>query len=273
MKLKAKNYHSKEANLHYMSNSQYKSFIECEARTMAELHGVWLREETDAMLFGKYVHAWNEGRLEEFKKECPQLFKKDGELYSKYVHVSEVINTIKNDELLMKSLSGKKEVIFTAELFGMPWKILIDSYYPEARRFCDLKVLKSLKDKFWETDKTTGNMRYHSVFEYRGYFTQVALYAEIERLANKRKGGDYCEPFLTVVTKEKVPDKAIVSFSSTEESHADFIARELSYIESHVERIKGVKSGKETPNCCNTCEYCRSTKKLTGTTHYSEFEY
>lgn len=279
MKLTAKNYFSKEANLYYMSNSQYKSFLECEEKTIEELNGRWPTKELlekfpdmfkkDYFLQGHYVDAWNNGDLEKFKAETPELYKKDGTLYKKYSDLDDVIETIKKDELMMKSLSGQKQVIFTAKLFGIPWKIMIDSYAPEERRICDLKVLKSIKDKFWVPEEH----RYMNVFEYRGYYTQMGTYPEIERLANKRKKDDYYEPFLTIATKDEIPDKSIISFNSTEESHVDFIIRQLNYVENHIERIKAVKSGQETPIRCNTCEYCRSTKQLTGTTHYSDFEY
>ena len=42
------NYYSVEANREYMSCSQYQSFMDCEARTMAELEGRYVREDSDA---------------------------------------------------------------------------------------------------------------------------------------------------------------------------------------------------------------------------------
>jgi hypothetical protein len=236
---------------------------------MAELIGKWKRKETDAMLFGKYVHAWNEGKLDDFIKKHPQMFKKNGELYSQFSYTTNVINTIRKDKKIKQALSGKKEVIFTAEMFGIPWKILIDSYRPRKKQFSDLKTLRSLTEKVWIEEQR----RSISIYEHRGYFVQIAIYAEIERLANKRSTDDYFWPYIVAVTKEKYPDKAIINFNSPEKSFHIFIAEQLNSIGNHIERIKAVKSGKETPNRCNTCEYCRSTKKLTGTVHYSEFEY
>ncbi len=55
-----------------MSVSLFKSFLEeyngCEARTMAVLNGSWEEIKPDSFLVGNYVHAWNQGTLEEFKK-------------------------------------------------------------------------------------------------------------------------------------------------------------------------------------------------------------
>ena len=56
-KLTESNYYSKEADLHYMSVSQYKSFMSCEARTMAKLNGEYEEEQSSALLFGSYVDA------------------------------------------------------------------------------------------------------------------------------------------------------------------------------------------------------------------------
>lgn len=269
MKLNKNNYFSLEANKYYMSVSQYKGFISCEGREMAKLNNKWTQEETDALLVGRYAHAWNEGVLDEFKKDNPQLFflsgPKAGELKKRYEIADKVIDVIDNDELLRLSLSGEKEVIFTAELFGIPWKILIDSYAYDDHRFGDLKVLKSLYDKFW--DKETSS--YKNVFEYRGYFTQMAVYCEIERRANNRSF--YFEPFLSVVTKEKIPDKCVVSFVSDEFPLEDFIDSELNIINSNIERIKKVKAGEILPKKCGICDFCRSTKKLKHTNHFTSF--
>ena len=69
MILTPENYFSPEADREYMSVSQYKSFLKCEAAAYAELTGEWQREEKEAFLVGHYVHAWAEGKLDEFIAE------------------------------------------------------------------------------------------------------------------------------------------------------------------------------------------------------------
>ncbi len=325
MILTKENYFSHKANTKYMSNSQYKGFVECEAQQMAKLFGQWEEPAATALLVGKYVHAWNEGRLEEFCAENPEILVKDGVLLLKYIDslrdgdsdsfvqlnpdaltqagimragfskakeafedvkdkkisfdsfarkmtllgdyrkADEIIEMINQSPLFLTALSGQKEVIFTANMFGCDWKILIDSYMPEEERFGDLKVLKSLFDKFWDTEAQC----YQNVFEYRGYYGQMAIYADVERRANKREC--YFEPFIAVATKEKFPNKDITSFVSTEQSVEDFIQSQLLMVESHMPRILAVKDGTEKPNRCGKCDYCVSTKVLTGTTHYSAY--
>ena len=39
MQINQENYYSQEANKEFFSVSQYKSFLSCEARAMAELYG------------------------------------------------------------------------------------------------------------------------------------------------------------------------------------------------------------------------------------------
>ena len=51
------NYYSREADIHYMSCSQYQSFEKCEAAAIAKLRGLWQPEETsDALFQGQYFH-------------------------------------------------------------------------------------------------------------------------------------------------------------------------------------------------------------------------
>ncbi|BBP90992.1 hypothetical protein BsIDN1_46100 [Bacillus safensis] len=118
------NYYSNEIDQVYMSNSQYKSFLECEAATMAKLHGEWQPPSSEALLFGQYVHAWLEGEqaFDEFKLNTPALFtQKKGQLYKQYQLADLMIEAIQNDDLCMFVLQGDKEVIITGKLFGVPW--------------------------------------------------------------------------------------------------------------------------------------------------------
>lgn len=267
------NYFSRAASKKYMSSSQYHTFLDCEAMAMAEIEKEWVRETTDPMLAGSYVHAYYEGTksFKKFKEEHPELFSSKGATKGELKAIfkttcNAVIQRIDNDKLFMKSLEGQKEVIFTAELFGIDWKVLIDAYNPDEKRLADLKILKSLYDKFWKKE-----LGYQNVFDARGYFTQISIYAEVERLANGRAEGDYFEPFISIATKEKYPDLAIVSFNSEEMPYRDFICQQLSMVENNIDRVIAVKKGEETPIRCEICDYCRSTKVLAGTRHFTDF--
>ena len=278
MILTAENYFSPEANWEYMSNSQFGDFDKCEAKAMAKLNGEWETETPAVMIQGSYVHAWNEGKLEQFKARHPELYKNDGNLYAKYENMNGIIEVIENDPKFMEALSGEKEKIFTTEMFGCKWKIMIDSYLKEKRRWGDLKVLAALSGKQFKVYNEEFNV-YQNVFEAYGYYRQVAIYSEVERLFNKRDV--YFEPFLAIATKEKYTDKAIVSFicdmygtkaTDLYQSLVEFIQLELKYVSEKMPRILKVKAGEIKPMRCEVCDYCKSTKMLTGTTHYTQFQ-
>ena len=63
------NYFSLAICQEYMSNSQFRTFSECESRAIAEIQGDYLFSPTSAMLQGSYVDAYVEGTLDEFIEE------------------------------------------------------------------------------------------------------------------------------------------------------------------------------------------------------------
>lgn len=259
MELNSLNYHSKEANKYYSSNSQFKDFIECESLAMAKINGEFIESPSVPLLLGNYVHAWAEGGLEEYKANNPELFSSKGatkgQLKTAYTIGDDMIRTLENDPFCMYALEGDKEVIFTAEFCGVPWKIKIDAYRPEKNRFTDLKTVKSIRDKFWKP-----GIGWCSFVEAYDYIRQFALYAEIERLATGR--GLPLDPYIVAVSKEDPPDKEVINIDQ------NVMLYELELIAEKMPRIIDVKSGKVKPNRCEKCKHCRRTKVLDKVTHY-----
>lgn len=258
MQLTKENYYCNEADKHYMSVSQFKSFCECEAKAMARLNNQWPREKNEAFLIGSYVHAWSEGTLEEFKAEHKELYKKDGTMMQKYETAEKMINTLSNDDLVTRVREGQKEVIKTAELFGTQWKCMIDIYNPDMKTIVDLKTTREIHKKYWNDSKKT----HQNFIEYYDYLVQMAVYAEIDRI--NRGTDDYFLPHIIAVSKEEVPDKAVIFLGT------DYIKNKLLEVEIRLDRILKVKTGLEEPIGCGKCDYCRSIKKLTQIVHYSE---
>lgn len=266
MKLTRDNYYSSEANLHYMSVSQFKGFLPsyegCEARAMAELAGDYVRPQKDAFDEGHYLHAWNEGTLDEFKVNNPDLYASRGptagQLKSNFKHCDKMIQVLENDPLVMKALAGRKEVIMTAELFGIPWKVMLDSYQPEVGIFADLKALKEIDGKWWNKDAQA----YENFLDHYGYTIQMAVYAEVEKRVTGRK--EWLIPHMVVVTKQDPPDHEIIYFDY------DVIQSSLNIVANHIERVKAVKAGEVEPVRCEKCEYCRDTKKIKRIKHFAE---
>jgi hypothetical protein len=261
LKLTNDNYFSPEADKQYMSVSQYKSFLKCESAALAKIQGKYVEPKSEALLLGSYVHAWSDGTMEQFKQENPEIFSSrgasKGELKSQYQNANEMIKVLENDPFCMMALEGEKEVIMTGELFHVPWKIKIDAYHPTLGRFADLKTVKAIREKVWHEDHG-----YCSFVEAYGYITQMAIYSEIER--QNRGGTRWLESYIVAVSKESVPDKAVITIDH------ERLAYELEEIGSKIERIKGLKIGEVEPKRCEKCEHCRRTKKVTSVIHYLE---
>ena len=74
--LSDENYYSQEADLAYMSVSQYKKFLECETAALAKLKGEWTPEsDPKALLVGNYVHSYFESP--KFMKHLKKKIKQD----------------------------------------------------------------------------------------------------------------------------------------------------------------------------------------------------
>jgi hypothetical protein len=224
-----------------MSVSQYKDFQACEAMAMAVLRGEWEKPKTTALLVGSYVDSWFEGTLDEFKATHPEIFKKDGSLKADYVQAEEIIDFIQKDPVFMEYMAGEKQVIMTAEMFGTPWKIKIDSYLRDDK-VVDGKVMRSM-------ERVMGK----SFVEHWGYDLQMAVYSEVVR---KVTGMDL-ETYLAVVTKQVPPDKDVIHVPKWRRVEV------LKDIERTIPRILAVKSGKAEPQRCGVCDYCRATKMIT----------
>ena len=139
--LTEENYFSEENNMKYVGSSQIKSFYDCEARTMEELKGEWQRPQNNSLLVGSFVDASVSGTLDEFTKQHPEIFKKDGTLKSEYIQATYILERIQKDEMFNKYLSGDHQTIMTGEIENIPVKIKIDAYHKD-KAIVDLKCVR-----------------------------------------------------------------------------------------------------------------------------------
>ena len=202
MVLTADNYYSKEANLEYMSVSQFKDFngtfgkIACEYAAVAKLNETWKADKTTALQVGSYVDSYFEGTLDKFRQENPDIFKNDGSLKADFVQANNIIRRIEKDAYFMKYMSGQKQVIMTGSIGDVPWKIKMDSYIPNVC-IVDLKVMASITDLKWVKD-----YGYLDFVRYWGYDLQGAVYQEIVR----QNTGKTLPFYIAAATKEKHTD-------------------------------------------------------------------
>ena len=248
MKLTSSNYHTQEANSAYWSVSSFKAFDKCEASGLAQVRGQYERELTDPLLIGSYVDAYFAGELDEFiGVHGDRMYQKNGKLYAKFTHANDIIDTVEAQPLMMEFLKGDKQVIRTGRLFDVDWKIKMDVY--DGTRIVDLKCVKDFEPLYKE-----GFGRV-SWIEYWGYDIQGAIYQKIEQISSNR---DKPLPFYIVaVTKEKVPDIAVIQIPQYILDSASKI------VEAKIDRFDLVKNGDIEPMRCERCEWCKKTKVLT----------
>lgn len=252
MVLTAENYYSKEANKEYMSVSQYKDFagtygkMACEFSAIEKLEERWAQKKTTPLLVGSYVDSYFEGTVGEFKKETPEIFTQDGGLKAPYKQADKIIERMERDPLFMMYMSGKKQVIMTAELFGTKWKIKIDSY-AEGIAITDLKVVESITKPKWVRD-----IGYLDFIRYWGYDIQGAIYQEVVY----RNTGLRLPFYIAAGTKEEEPNIEVIQVTQ------NYLDEAKNMVEMNMPRILRVKNGEVEPDRCEMCDCCRHTKVL-----------
>lgn len=254
MKLSAENYYSQEANLEYLSVSQFKDFdgtygkVACEFEAVEKMYGRWNPPKSTPMLVGSYVDSYFEGSLDQFKRENPEVFMQKGELKAAFKKAEEVIARIERDSYFMKYMSGEKQTIMTGELFGAPWKIKMDSYIPDVA-IVDLKVMSSITQLKWVRD-----LGYLDFVRFWGYDIQGAVYQKIVEINT----GKRLPFFLAAATKEEEPDIRIIQITQ------NYLDEAMRVVEANLPRILQVKSGEAEPDRCELCDCCRHNRVLTG---------
>ena len=255
------NYYSQEADKTYMSVSQFKAFHGsygikgCEFAAMKQLDGEYKPEKGVPLIVGGYVDAYFEGTLDKFKAENPEIFKKGGELKADYVQAESIIKRIERDPMFSYYLSGRKQVIMTGEIEGIPWKVKIDSLLPDT--IVDLKVVAEISRNKWTADIG----EYLDFIRYWGYDIQGAVYQEIVR----QNTGEILPFVIAAASKEKPePDIELIEIDQV------YLDEAMSLVRANAPRIDAIKQGIEIPTQCNICPCCRKSKVLTGAIKLSQ---
>lgn len=252
MKLTQRNYFSKKANMEYMSVSQFKSFQKCPACAIAEIKGKYKREQTTALLVGSYIDGYFENTLDKFIKKNPEMFKKNGTLKADFQQAEEIIKRLLKDKLFMEYMNGRKQVIMTGEICGVPVKIKTDVLHDD--KIVDLKIVKDFENI---RDDEAGWLPW---YEFWKYDMQGAVYQEIVR----QNVGKQLPFYLNAATKEKVTDLDIIHIP---QKMMDF---QLEKVKADIVRFDAMKKGIIEADRCGKCEWCKQTKKLTEPTEADE---
>lgn len=173
---------------------------------------------------------------------------------SQYKMAEKMIARCEEDEFFMQTLSGEKQVIMTGYMFDCEWKIKMDSYLPD-QAIVDLKTSADIH-KMWKVQ----DYGYASFVEYWGYTLQLAVYQKIVEINTGKKLPCY----ISAVTKEDYPEISVIYIDQLSLDHA------LNEISMNMQSVLSVKHGESEPIRCEHCDYCKSTKVLTGPINYQD---
>ena len=241
------NYFSKENEHDYMSYSQFKDFLECEAMALAIAEGRYEKPTSNALLQGAYVDAYFSGEAEQFKEANPSIFKKDGSLKAEFEVCERVIKAIEDDTYFKEEFfSGKPQVVLTGEIEGVPFKGKIDMLYDD--KIVDMKCMASI-DPIWDEEEH----RKAPFYAYYKYHIQAAIYRELVR----QKTGKTLPYYLAVATKEREVGKYSFHFSD------DVLDKALELVKALAPRFQAIKNHEIEPNECGKCDYYKSVHKHT----------
>lgn len=266
--LTQENYHGLESNKLFCSKSQFLDFYGidgCEARAMARINGVFEEPKSDALTLGSYVDCLltEPQNKDAFIAEHPEIISSRGAtkglLKAEYQRADTMVDRVRKDAKLMSALDGEHQVIMTGNIFGLPFKIKMDSYI-ENKAIVDLKTVESLHKTYY-----TANGRV-SFVEYFDYILQGAIYQEIVF----QNTGQKLPFFLACVSKESIPDIALI-YIDNDTLHNRIYGNELSEgIARECEQIRLLKSGEVEPIRCERCAYCLPTKRIDKPISYTD---
>lgn len=264
--LNEENYYTLEADRAFCSASQYLDFIGrpsipgCEARAMAKLKGEYEPETTKAMLIGSILDTlWElddlpiEEKINIIADKFPECVSTrgatKGELKQEYKQAIQLYQRTLKDELFCKFMSGKKQVIMTGEIEGLPFKIKMDSYIPDVA-IVDLKTTQDASRNHRKYIADSGN--WETFYRAMGYDTQLAIYREIVR----QNTGKTLRCYIAAIDKNAHPLPQIIELSPK------LLDDALATVKANVGTVKMLKSGEVKNYCrCEECDYCRDTYK------------
>lgn len=243
MILNKESYFSKEANMEYMSVSQFKNFQLCEAKALNDLT-YELEEKKDAFL---------EGHLfEELVAGDPKLFiaqhttdlissrgETKGQIKKNFKKVENAAESFNNQKFFRDIIDKcEKQVILTGEIEGIKVKCALDLFDRKTNSIYDIKCMSNFSEQ-WNSNER----RYVPWYYAYGYILQLAVYREIVR----QNFGEPKEICLIAATKEEIPDLSALSFNNCE-----LLDLEMWNFKDKIKHFDNVKKGIEEPIHCRS---------------------
>lgn len=262
MNLTQENYFSPEAMLHFMSQSQFKQFDDCEAKAYAILNGE-VDDDKECFIEGRYFEAIICGKRAEFEAEyAEQLIStrgaSKGEPKANFSAVIESAEAFMRQSAFQEIVARcEQQVILTGVIAGVPFKTKIDFFDRETLSEWDAKCMRDFKRIYNEREQ-----HYEAWYFGRGYHYQAAIERELI-LQNFSRAGQ-CG--LIASTKEPEPDVEWLVFDN------DVLDNALEIVKTFAPKFCAIKAGIESPERCEVCDYCRRTKRLSEPRVIIEYE-
>lgn len=252
MNLTNENYFSKEADIEYMSVSQWKLFNECETKALATIQGQEDATYKEAFLEGQLFEELVSGDAKLFIAQHPELMSTRGatagQLKSSYAKVITAAERFNSQKFFVDIIQKcEKQTIITGKICDIKIKCKLDLFDKETNSIYDIKCMKDFKETWDKSEKC-----YKPWYYTYNYVLQLAVYREIV----KQNFGNPKEIGLLAATKEEIPDINAKSFSS------DLLDIELEIFKNSIKRYDNIKKGIETPTACGVCDYCKKIKTI-----------
>lgn len=301
------NYYTPEADLEFMSCSQYQGFCECEAKKLAEIRGQWKSEPSEAFLVGNFFHSYFEGR-DAHKRFCEDNFEKiytqasvnkfikakaekeliEAEggkvdkppetllvLRAPFEKAIEMITVVEKDALMQQFLNmdGEHERFMVGDIFNTKWRMKMDKYVPDLRFIIDYKTVANI----WETSYNPIKKERETFVQAYGYIFRAAVYSMIEvqnalgltfdKAYEQLKSGDLDLANFFLLCVSK---QEYPDKEVLRLNNAQEYLWELETIKNNLFRFNQIKQGRTLPKRCGKCDYCRATKVLSEVKPYYE---
>ena len=252
MNLTNENYFSIEADMEYMSVSQWKLFNECEAKALATIQGQEDATYKEAFLEGQLFEELVSGDSKLFIAQHPELMSTRGATagqlkssYAKVVNAAERFNSQKFfTDIIQKC---EKQTIITGKICDIKIKCKLDLFDKKTNSIYDIKCMKDFKETWDKSEKC-----YKPWYYTYNYVLQLAVYRELVR----QNFGEPKEIGLLAATKEEIPDIQALSFDFS------LLDIELEEFKNNIKRYDNIKKGIETPVACTLCSYCKEHKVI-----------
>lgn len=264
MEVTLENYRDPEIERDYWGYSKLKHAMSCPARCKAMYYDMsWKPDTTTSMNVGNVAEAKLQMSDEQFEKflvdNSAELISTrgptKGQLKATYQHALKMAEFVQRQPKAHEVLNGKFQQLVVGEIFGLPFKGLVDviEWETDFPWITDIKTTRSLDSRQWSKPHGRSLIWY----EYYQYYIQSYIYRE---LACQTFFADGFEMLLLAVTSEPVPDVRVYSW--------ELETLDRGCLELEIEGLPAIEEVmKENPARCGFCDYCKETQIITKV-HY-----